>query len=217
MADSNGPVGMVLTVDQRGSRTAPDWVTDLLEALAPLPSRLAFSRTAGDEVQGLVCDPGHLPALLEVLLRDGGWRVGLGIGHVEAPLPGDVREARGPAFVHARDAVEAARHSPAGLRVVAGGTDAEQRAGCALETAVWLWASLLQRRTDRGWEVVDLLDAGDTHDRAARRLGISQSAVSQRARAAGVVESGRARELVAHLARLALTAADGARAGEDER
>ena len=132
MADSNGPVGMVLTVDQRGSRTAPDRVTDLLEALAPLPSRLAFSRTAGDEVQGLVCDPGHLPALLEVLLRDGGWRVGLGIGHVEAPLPGDVREARGPAFVHARDAVEAARHSPAGLRVVAGGTDAEQRAGCAL-------------------------------------------------------------------------------------
>ena len=38
MADSNGPVGMVLTVDQRGSRTAPDRVTDLLEALAPLPS-----------------------------------------------------------------------------------------------------------------------------------------------------------------------------------
>lgn len=208
--DPHAPVDIVLTVDQRGSRAAPDHVTALLEALAPLPSRLSFQRTAGDEVQGLVGDPDHLPALLEVVLRDGRWRVGLGIGPVESPLPRDVREARGPAFVHARDGVEAARHAPAGLRVVVGVTEEEQRAGRALESALWLWASLLQRRTDRGWEVVDLLDAGDTHDRAARRLGISQSAVTQRARAAGAVEGARGRELVAHLAALAVDAAGSA-------
>ena len=74
----------------------------------------------------------------------------------------------------------------------------------ALESAVWLWAALLGRRTDRGWEVADLVDRGLTYDQAASRLGISQSAVSQRAAAAGIVEGRRARELVEFLTRTAL-------------
>lgn len=204
--DERRPV-IVLTIDQRGSRGGPDRVADLLGNLAPLASELTFRRTAGDEVQGLVTHSAHLPPLLEVVLREGGWRTGVGIGSVESPLPGDVREARGSAFVHAREAVEAARTVPGGVRVVAGADTADQEAAArALEGAVWLWAALLQRRTDRGWEVADLLDAGHTHEQAAQRLGISQSAVTQRARAAGIVEGGRARDLVAHLADLALHA-----------
>ena len=206
------PVGIVLTVDQRGSRTAPDAVADLLATLDPRPTRLAFRRTAGDEVQGLVHEAEHLPSLVEAVLRDGRWRVGIGIGAVELPLPGDVREARGPAFVHAREGVDAARQAPGRVRVVSGATPEEVASARALEAAIWLWAALLDRRTDRGWEVVDLLDAGRTHEQAARHLGISQSAVTQRARAAGVVEGERARELVAHLAGTAL-----ARATEDLR
>lgn len=197
-------VGLVLTVDQRGSRHATDRVGDLLAGLADAPTRLAFERTAGDEVQALLTDPEQLPTLVERVLRSGGWRLGLGLGAVETPLPADVREARGPAFVRARSAVEAARSSPAALRVHAPPT--AQAPARALESALWLWASLLERRTDRGWDVVDLVDAGATYEQAAQRLGISPSAVSQRAATAGLAEGRRARELVAHLADLALAA-----------
>lgn len=198
--------GLVLTVDQRASRSAGDRVPDLLTALEPLPCRLPFRRTAGDEVQALLTDPAHLAPLLERVLRSGGWRVGVGIGAVDEPLPTDVREARGPAFVHARTAVEAARHAPAGLRVHAGGSGEPDGSARALESALWLWAALLERRTDRGWEVVDLVDGGATYEVAAQRLGITQSAVSQRAQAAGLAEGRRARELVRHLAEAALGA-----------
>lgn len=196
--------GVVLTVDQRASRSAGDRVPDLLEALAPLPGRLPFRRTAGDEVQGLLTEPADLPAVVERVLRSGGWRIGIGIGPVDGPLPHDVREARGPAFVHARAAVDAARQSPADLRVRA--EPSAERAARALESALWLWAGLLERRTDRGWQVVDLVDSGATYEQAAQRLGITQSAVSQRAAAAGLAEGRRARELVAHLAAAALEA-----------
>jgi hypothetical protein len=40
-----------------------------------------------------------------------------------------------------------------------------------LESAIWLWAALLDRRTDKGWEVADLLDEGLSHERVAQRLG----------------------------------------------
>ncbi len=81
-------------------------------------------------------------------------------------------------------------------RIAVGGEDyrAEQ-----LETVLWLWAGLLERRTDRGWEVVDALDEGLSHVEAGRRLGISQSAVSQRAQAAGLVDERRARRLAGDL------------------
>ena len=194
--------GIVLTVDQRASRSSGDRVPDLLAALEPLPARLPFRRTAGDEVQGLLTDPAGLPAVVEQVLRSGAWRVGVGIGPVDDPLPDDVREARWPAFVHARAAVDAARTAPAGLRVVA--DPVAELAARALESALWLWAGLLERRTARGWEVVDLVDAGATYEQAAQRLGITQSAVSQRAAAAGLAEGRRARELAAHLAAAAL-------------
>ena len=64
-----------------------------------------------------------------------------------------------------------------------------------LESILWLWAATLSRRSAKGWEVADLVAQGLSYDAAATRLGISQSAVSQRAAAAGLVEEQRAREL----------------------
>ena len=95
-----------------------------------------------------------------------------------------------PAYLQAREAVTAAKNSPWHLRV--SGDDPAAR---ALETTLWLWAAVLGRRTARGWEVADLVTEGLSYDDTARRLGITQSAVSQRAQAAGIVESRRAREL----------------------
>jgi hypothetical protein len=84
---------VVLTVDQHGSQTQPDQVPAALDALAPVPARLAFQRTAGDEFQGVLDDPAALPVALEHLLRTDVWNIGIGIGEIETPLPDQAREA----------------------------------------------------------------------------------------------------------------------------
>ena len=190
---------VVLTVDQDASRSGPDEVPAALAALAAVPCLLPFERTVGDEFQGLLDDPTALPAALEPLLRADAWNIGIGIGEVESPLPEQARAGRGPAYLAAREAVTAAKASPWRFRA-SGPTDAAR----ALESAVGLWAALLARRTSRGWEVADLVDQGLTYDETASRLSISQSAVSQRAAAAGIAEGRRARELVEYLTRSAL-------------
>jgi hypothetical protein len=88
--------------------------------------------------------------------------------------------------------VTRAKQVPAHLSVVG---DDDYRAD-QLETVLWLWADLLERRSERGWEVADLIAEGLSHAEAGARLGVSQSAASQRARAASVVEADRAARLV---------------------
>lgn len=196
----------VLTLDQRGSRrTGEDRVPGLLERLASLSAVRPFARTAGDEVQGVLGEPGAVVGAIELLLRDGGWHTGVGVGAVDDPLPDDVRAGRGEAFLRAREAVGRAKSSPAHLRVIG----PPGRAAEHLEGVAWLWAAVLARRTARGWEVADLVDTGSTYDDAAARLGISASAVSQRAQAAGLAESSRARRLVHDLASRLLEGGDG--------
>ncbi|MQW76565.1 transposase [Nocardioides sp. dk4132] len=186
---------LVLTVDQRSSRAGADLVPRAMEATAGVPLLRPLERTAGDEVQGVLDRPEHVALVLEPLLRDDTWHIGLGAGTVEEPLPDHARAGRGPAYLHAREAVGRAKNSPWHLRVHGDTDDARH-----LESALWLWAAVLARRTPRGWDVVDLADQGLTHEEIGRRLGISQSAVSQRAQAAGLAEGRRARELVTHLA-----------------
>jgi len=186
---------VVLTIDQRSSRRGPDLVPEALTTLAPVPMLRGFERTVGDELQGVLAEPIRLVDVLEPLLRHEEWNIGLGIGAVEEPLPAHARAGRGPAYLHAREAVTAAKTSPWHLRVVADDDQARH-----LESALWLWAAVLGRRTPKGWEVADLLEHDLTYDEAARKLGITQSAVSQRARAAGIAEGRRGRELVTALA-----------------
>lgn len=186
---------VVLTVDQRGSRSGPDRIPEALATLAALPARLPFERTAGDEMQGVLVRATSVADALALLLRGDAWNIGVGVGPVEEPLPEHARAGRGPAYLHARAAVTAAKSSPWHTRVV--GDDPAAR---ALETTLWLWAAVLARRTSRGWEVADLVAEGLSYAEVGERLGISQSAVSQRAQAAGIVEGRRAHELVAGLA-----------------
>ncbi len=195
---------LVLTVDQRSSRRSRDLVPEALASLASVPLLRAFERTAGDEFQGVLDDPGLVAPVLEPLLRSGEWNIGLGLGDVEQPLPAHARAGRGPAYVRAREAVTAAKATPWHVRVVGEGAS-----GRDLESALWLWAAVLGRRTEKGWEVADLLDRQVTYEEAARKLGITQSAVSQRARAAGIAEGVRGRELVTALAETLLTRGGG--------
>jgi hypothetical protein len=126
------------------------------------------------------------------VLRAGSWNVGIGVGEIEEPLPEGTRAGRGPAYIRAREAVTRAKSAPHRLTVVGAPGDPDV---VALETVLGLWSGLVERRTDRGWEVHDLLATGMSHSEAGRRLGITQSAVSQRAQSAGLVDEVRARAL----------------------
>jgi hypothetical protein len=189
----------VLTLDQRASRDGVDLVPDLLSSLNRRPRRPGllrkFERTAGDEVQGVISEAPPAVEVIVELLRSEEWNIGLGVGEVADPLPRSTRAGRGAAFLHAREAVTRAKSSPHHVNVV--GSD--PRTAEQVETVLWLMASILRRRSDRGWEVADLLAEGHTRREVGMRLGISQSAVTQRAQAAGVIEEQRGRVLAAEL------------------
>ncbi|WP_125775863.1 SatD family protein [Antribacter gilvus] len=184
---------IVLTADQRGSTRGPDLVPEVLETLARLAHGraglvVAFERTVGDEVQGVLDDATLTVDLTLALLRDRGWSVGLGVGPVEEPLPRVSREARGPAFVRAREAVERAKTRPPGGTIAVEGGDPDRAA--EVEALLRLLGAVGARRSAAGWETVDTLaslpDAGQPgrQKRVASALGISEQAVSQRLRAA---------------------------------
>jgi len=170
-----------ITADQVDSRHGADLADDALALIADVGGpRLALpaDRTAGDEVQALTADAATALAVALALLRTGSWRVGLGIGHVESPLPDATRAARGPAFIAARDAIEAAKRRP--TRFAALGDDG------AVQPLVDLLLALRDRRTPEGWELFDLVETGLTQQEAAKRLGITPQAASRRALAAGI-------------------------------
>ncbi|MEU4193423.1 transposase [Kribbella sp. NPDC026611] len=176
-----------------------DLVPELLNSLNRRPRRPGllrkFERTAGDEVQGVLSEARPTVDVIVELLRSDSWYVGLGVGAVAQPLPRSTRAGNGDAFVFAREAVTRAKSSPHHVNVV--GTDA--RVAEQVETVLWLMASILRRRSERGWAVADLLSEGLSRREIGVKLGISQSAVTQRAQAAGYTEEQRGRVLAAAL------------------
>lgn len=190
---------IVLTVDQRGSTHADDRVPAVLEQLTEWVEGRAglvvpFSRTVGDEVQGVIAGTdagaGLAVDLALGLLRDQGWSVGIGVGPVESPLPKESRNGRGPAFYRARDAVERAKTRARGASVAVEGMGGDVGAKRAneVESLLRLLGAVRARRTRQGWEVVDVLsgleDRPGRQKVAAQSLNVSEQAVSQRVRAA---------------------------------
>jgi len=176
-----------------------DLVPELLNSLNRRPRRSGvlrrFERTAGDEVQGVLTEARTTIDVVVELLRFNTWYIGLGIGDVVQPLPRSTRAGSGEAFVLAREAVTRAKASPHNLTVMG----ADPRTAEQVETVLWLMASVLRRRSDRGWAVADLLSEGLTRREIGVKLGISQSAVTQRAQAAGFAEEQRGRVLATQL------------------
>ena len=165
-----------LTIDQRSSRARPDRVPELLDLLDDLDTVLPFERTAGDELQGMIAAPETVIAAVERVLRSRDWSVGLGIGSVERPLPGSVREARGEVLLRARDAVEAAK-KVASVHLAVCGTSAS--AASEVEALLRLVGAVLRRRTAVQWKVIDAVTAAGSRTAAAERLGITVQAISK--------------------------------------
>jgi len=189
----------VVTVDQRRSRRGGDQVEALLARLAdsvPAPAVVRpFERTAGDEVQGVLRDPAQVVAVALTLVRLGNWSAGIGVGPVDEPLPASTRAGSGPAFVRARQAVERAKSHPSHVVVVAH----DPAAAKPPQTVLDLLASLVQRRSEAGWEAVDLRATGLTQVEVGTRLGITKQAVSQRLLTATWEPEVAGRALAAHL------------------
>jgi len=192
----------VLLADQVDSRTESDRVPSALDALLHVGMLLPYERTAGDEIQGLAATGSAVVASIVALTRLEGWRIGIGVGTVDEPLPTSTRAARGDAYLAARTAISAARRSPVELSLTPG--DSVRAGGYGdyvedAETALWLLRGTLARRSAEGWELMDLLDAGLTNAQAAASLGVSPSAVSQRLTRAARTEGFRGGRLATRL------------------
>lgn len=194
-------MSVVLTADQRRSRRTPDRVEPMIELLNRLPTRAAFERTAGDELQGLPADNLSAAAAILRLMNDGHWSIGVGIGAVEEPVPPSTRAARGPAYISARQAVEAAKNLPGHVAVRAADRDAADD----VEAVLGLLAAVVHGRSAQAWEAIELTEQGLTQAQVAARLGITRQAVSQRLAAAHWREEHRARHTLVRL----LARADG--------
>jgi phosphopantetheine adenylyltransferase len=171
----------VLTVDQQGSQSGPDRVPALTRALEPCHLRLAPERTAGDEIQMLAEDADEALAAFLVILEEGGWSIGVGIGPGERPLPTSVRAGRGEAFVRAREAVEAARRTgsvPVCVRVA---DPRQQEQADELEALLRVIGWFVRERKPGQWRVVRTLreDPGLSQQEVASRLGVTQQTVSR--------------------------------------
>ncbi|WP_461163353.1 MarR family transcriptional regulator [Arthrobacter sp. R4-81] len=218
----------VLTIDQRGSTADVDRVPSLLQDVAPLTTSGTFERSVGDEIQGVVQDPGEAVAIALHALRRGHWYVGIGMGPVDMPLPQSPREGSGPAFVAARHAVErakaAAGHVPLavlpGMPIrmeTDGAPTADTRAShaaaaCAnAEAVLRLIGRLIQERSEAQWKVVDTLAAVQqgreakhgSQKIAARQLGITEQSVSRAVLRSGWQEEWAARPAAEMLLALA--------------
>lgn len=193
MKDEDLIAGYVVDADQQHSRKSTDEVPAALRALQAIGGfELPWERTAGDEIQGFSTDPLAVVSAIVQLARLGDWQVGIGIGTVEAPLPSSTRAARGSAYLHAREAIDAAKRAPT-ASAIRGASSPHA------EAALWLLLAVLERRTPEGWQVADLLATGQTQSEIATTLAISQSAVSQRVARSAIEIASAGTDLVASL------------------
>lgn len=176
----------VVTADQVSSRHEADRTGDLIAQIAAAYGaelELPADQTAGDEIQVVTRSAEAALGIVLDTTRTGRWSVGLGVGDIRMPLPDAARKATGTAFIAAREAVVAAKRVDGRFALRAGWPDASTPAADA-EALVRLLVLLRDRRSEHGWEVVELMRAGHQQKEAAALLDVSAAAVSARLKAA---------------------------------
>lgn len=177
---------IVITADQRRSRTTPDAAAQAIADLARDWSGqllLPPERSAGDEIQVVLDTPGAALGIVLELTRTAQWSVGVGVGGIDRPMGANARETTGAAFIAARRAVERAKKRPTHFALA---SEPVLALAADLESLVDLLLLLRERRTGPGWQLHDILAGGGTQLEAARVLGITPQSVSARANAAGL-------------------------------
>lgn len=190
---------IVVVIDQKSSRarsTVP--IQRLLESLdSDRRLEVRWERTMGDELQALLERPRVLPFVIEAGIRHDAW-IGIGIGQVEE-RGRSVLESTGSAFLHARQAVEAAKKVPWGC------TATGVNEWCSiLDQSLALYGTLLRQRTPEGWEVVERRDNSRSAIEVAKSLDVTPQAVTKRLRAAQYRAALKGRDLIAALASVAV-------------
>lgn len=189
---------VVFNVDQKGSRKAVDAVPAALstvnDARAPWELALRAERTVGDEWQVAFSHAASAVSLLCWVLESKAWHVGVGLGEVEEPLPSSTREARGSAYLAAREAADLAKRSPYSLAIRSEGGSVELSQALA-----WSLAAIVSSRSPEGMEAARLRSAGMTGVDIARQLGISPQAVSTRLKVADWVVGEAVKEQLAQV------------------
>ncbi|HMJ96351.1 MAG TPA: SatD family protein [Thermoleophilaceae bacterium] len=188
-------------MDQRGSRGAGDRVAEWADAMNQLYAssmRLPFVRTAGDEIQGVLGKAEALPDIVVRAVEDGAWWIGVGLGPVER-MGATARDSQGPAFWHARQAVETAKKNSSSQPVAVAGEPHD--AADALGSTLGALAFLSDRRTPEQQESVRLLRLGLKNKEIAAELNVTPPAISQRLRGAGADEEAGLRRLAVSIAR----------------
>lgn len=174
----------VITADQVDSRSTADLVANAIHSLntGTVATVLDADRTAGDELQVLLADGEDALAIVLQLTRSGHWSVGCGAGTVSEPLPRNIREAGGAAFIAARRAVDRAKKRQSRFALE---TEPATPGASDTESLIDLLLGLRSRRSPEGWELHDVMERHHlTQAEAAKKLGISPQAVSLRARTA---------------------------------
>lgn len=177
----------VITADQVASRREGDRAGALVEELAERYADelvLPADQTAGDEIQLVTRSAPTALAIVLDATRFGRWSVGVGVGGIRMPLPDAARKATGSAFIAAREAVGAAKRADGRFALRAAGPAELASRAADVEALVRLVVLLRERRTDHGWEVVELMRAGHQQKEAAAVLDVSAAAVSARLKAA---------------------------------
>lgn len=182
-------------------RAPSDPVPALLEALDGLDLPLPPERTAGPEALALA---GRSQEALEALLRAhevGGLAVGLGIGAVQRPLPGSVRELSGPAVEAAAEAVRAASTTSQVPLAVRAADARHEETAADVEAVLRLVGWMIRARSRGQWEAVHALrlEPSATQAQLAERLGVTQQTVSRAVKTSGWREESAAHPLAVRL------------------
>ncbi|GAB3074840.1 MarR family transcriptional regulator [Corynebacterium aquatimens] len=146
------------------------YVSDSAAALATLPGVHEFEAVGVEDIRTLVDDADAACTVVMALLSDGGWAVGIGIGDTASVL-GTASSAAGT------------KAGSVGVRIFPAIPDSTLEAD--ITAAFALMAYVLSKRTIEGREATSLVRSGLNQNEAAKELGISKQAMSQRLAAAG--------------------------------
>jgi len=172
----------VFTIDQVASRSRRDAVPELLAKLEMSSAIIPFSRTLGDEVQGVVSEPAVAVEITRIVLSEGKWHTGIGIGPLKKEDRHLRRSAEGtsPSFALARTAVEAAKKKPGRAQIAVRGTK-DSPVNQHLEALLSLLAGVIAARTPSQWSVIAATQENPdaTQSEVAQRLGMTQQGVAK--------------------------------------